>query len=297
VNVLSLFDGIACGMVALQEAGFDVDGYYASEVDESAMSVTERNYPSVKHIGDVKNVNGKMYTNIDLLMGGSPCQGFSANGKGRSFRDPRSILFYEFVRILNESRPRFFLLENVVMRKTDRDTVTSELGVEPILINSSLFGAQHRKRLYWTNIPIGAIIDAEQFFRDILLTPCDSLFLRKEVADRYVPVDNYVFDKNKSCVLGRLSVHQGDRVFDVNGKSSCLLADGGNNGLGGCNIIFDPKNGRLRRISPEECELLQGLPNGYTNVLPKTKRYKAIGNGWTVGVIAHILTGMSGLHG
>jgi len=163
MNVLSLFDGISCGRVALDRAGIDIDRYFASEIDKYAIMVAQKNYPDTIHIGDVLGVkykNGCLYTDkgatktdIDLLIGGSPCQGFSFAGKQLNFEDPRSKLFFEFVRILHEVKPKYFLLENVKMKKEYQDVITSYLGVEPMESNSSLLSAQKRKRLYWTNIP------------------------------------------------------------------------------------------------------------------------------------------------
>ena len=153
INVLSLFDGMSCGQIALERAGINVDNYFASEIDKHAIQVARHNYPSTKHLGDVTHVKGADLPTIDLLIGGSPCQGFSFAGKQLNFNDSRSKLFFEFVRLLRETKPRYFLLENVIMKKEYENVITSFLGVEPICINSALVSAQNRKRLYWTNIP------------------------------------------------------------------------------------------------------------------------------------------------
>lgn len=153
LRVVSLFDGSACGMAALERCGFKVDRYWASEIDKYAMTVALNNYPFIEHIGDVTQVNGLEFEDIDLLIGGSPCQGFSFAGKQLNFEDPRSKLFFEFVRLRNEIQPKYFFLENVVMKKEYQDVITELLGVEPVMLNSSLVSAQSRKRLYWTNIP------------------------------------------------------------------------------------------------------------------------------------------------
>ena len=144
---------MACGRIALERCGFDIEKYYASEIDKYAIEVAKANYPDIIHIGDVCRVTAEDYQDIDLLMGGSPCQGFSFAGKKLNFDDPRSALFFEFVRILQEVRPKYFLLENVRMKKEYQDIITEHLGVEPIMINSALVSAQNRVRLYWTNIP------------------------------------------------------------------------------------------------------------------------------------------------
>lgn len=153
MNVLSLFDGISCGQVALERSGFKVDNYFASEIDKYAIKITQSNYPNTIQLGDVTQVKGDTLPQIDLLIGGSPCQGFSFAGKRLNFEDPRSKLFFEFVRLLKETQPKYFLLENVVMKKEHEQVITEHLGVEPIMINSALVSAQNRKRLYWTNIP------------------------------------------------------------------------------------------------------------------------------------------------
>lgn len=159
INVLSLFDGISCGQIALERAGIKVENYFASEIDLSSIKVTQSNYPNTKQIGDVLNVASSSLPKIDLLIGGSPCQGFSFAGKQLNFDDPRSKLFFEFVRLKNECNPTYFLLENVKMKKEYQDVISSYLGVEPIMINSSLVSAQNRERYYWTNIPVSGLPD------------------------------------------------------------------------------------------------------------------------------------------
>jgi DNA (cytosine-5)-methyltransferase 3A len=153
INVLSLFDGMSCGQIALDKLGIKVNNYFASEIDKYAIQVTKHNYPNTKHIGDVTKVKGADLPKIDLLIGGSPCQGFSFAGKQLNFEDPRSKLFFEFVRLLEETKPKYFLLENVRMKKSSQDIISNYLGCEPIEINSNLVSAQSRRRLYWTNIP------------------------------------------------------------------------------------------------------------------------------------------------
>ena len=148
MNVLSLFDGMSCGQIALNKAGVSYSNYFASEIEQPPMAVTMRNYPNTKQIGDVTKVSSLDLPDIDLLIGGSPCQGFSFAGKQLNFDDPRSILFFEFVRLKNELNPKFFLLENVKMKKEYQDIISQYLGVQPILINSSLVSAQNRERLY-----------------------------------------------------------------------------------------------------------------------------------------------------
>ena len=152
--VLSLFDGIACGRLALKRARIKVSNYYASEVDKNAIKIAHKNFPDIWQVGDVTELTARKFPKIDILIGGSPCQGFSFAGKGLNFNDPRSKLFFEFVRLKKECKPRYFLLENVRMKKEWQDTISEYLEVEPIEINSSLVSAQNRRRLFWTNIPI-----------------------------------------------------------------------------------------------------------------------------------------------
>ena len=153
MKVLSLFDGMSCGQIALHELGIPVDQYYASEIDKYAISIAQKNFPNTIQLGDVRTIKGKDLPKIDLLMGGSPCQGFSFAGKQLNFDDPRSALFFEFLRVMKETMPKYFLLENVRMKKEYQDVITAHMGVEPIMINSALVSAQNRVRLYWTNIP------------------------------------------------------------------------------------------------------------------------------------------------
>ena len=169
MNVLSLFDGMSCGQIALNQLGIKVDKYYASEIDQYAITITKKNFPNTIHLGDVTKVKAEDLEPIDLLMGGSPCQGFSFAGRQLNFDDPRSALFFEFVRLLKECKPKYFLLENVRMKKEYQDVITEHLGVEPIMINSALVSAQNRVRLYWTNIPnINQPQDKGLMLKDIL---------------------------------------------------------------------------------------------------------------------------------
>jgi len=168
-NVLSLFDGMSCGQIALNRTGITYDNYFASEIDKHAIKVTQHNYPNTIQLGDVKDIRGVDLPKINLLIGGSPCQGFSFAGKQLNFEDPRSVLFFEFVRLLDECKPEYFLLENVKMKKEHQTVITECLGVEPVEINSALVSAQNRPRLYWTNIPFVELPeDKGLVFKDIM---------------------------------------------------------------------------------------------------------------------------------
>lgn len=256
-NVLSLFDGMSCGQIALNKLGIEYEGYYASEVDEYAIKVSKDNFPNMIHLGDVTKVNGADLPKIDLLIGGSPCQGFSFAGKQLNFNDPRSKLFFEYVRLLHETKPRYFLLENVMMKKEYQDVISKHLGVEPILINSSLLSAQNRKRLYWTNIPgVGQPENLKKRLIDILEPEVDKKYFLSEkivqgflnktsvFGDRFLPLkpdeiagtltaryykqsssDPYIFDIPKR--LGVLNKGgQRDRIYDPEHKSIALSALG-----------------------------------------------------------------------
>jgi site-specific DNA-cytosine methylase len=270
INVLSLFDGMSCGQIALDKLGIEVDNYFASEIDKYAMQVTKHNYPNTKHIGDVTKVKGADLPKIDLLIGGSPCQGFSFAGKQLNFDDPRSKLFFEFVRLLKETNPKYFLLENVKMKKEYEKVITDILKVEPIKINSSLVSAQNRERLYWTNIPnIMQPKDKGLFLKDVIEKGSGKL-LTDVTAKRPRTLRNFRrLDQKAFCMLAtmyKLSQSNGMTVIDDNG---------------------------LRCISPIECERLQNVPDEYTGIVSNTQRYKMLGNGWTVDVITHIFNQMA----
>jgi len=275
MNVLSLFDGMSCGQIALDRLGIKVDNYFASEIDKYAIKVTQKNYPNTKHIGSITEVKAQDLPKIDLLIGGSPCQSFSTMGLYRKemgdnvgFKG-KSGLFWEFVRVLNEVKPTYFLLENVMMKKEWQDIITEALSVEPIKINSALLSHQRRNRLYWTNIPnIEQPKDLGLDFRDII---------EAEVDDKY-----YLTER----AIERVREKQG---FDlVKEKAKCLFATYYKNNSNSREGQIVESNGMLRRLTPLECEKLQTVPDNYTNHVSDTQRYKMLGNGWTVDVIAHI---------
>ena len=268
INVLSLFDGMSCGQIALDKLGIEVDNYYASEVDKYAMQIAKKNYRNTIHVGDVTKVGGpNLLPKIDLLIGGSPCQGFSFAGKQLNFEDPRSKLFFEFVRILDESKPKYFLLENVLMSKKSEDVITEMLGVHPIEINSALVSAQNRRRLYWTNIPILNLPEDKKII--------DKRLLRWSRSTRY-PKDGPSYIESR---------------FYSDGKSNTLLTGKGCTTFSSKTKIIDEAC-QLRDLTPIECERLQTVPDNYTEGVSNTQRYKMLGNGWTVDVISHIFKGM-----
>lgn len=273
-NVLSLFDGMSCGQLALDTLGIKVNNYFASEIDPYAMQIARKNYPNTKHIGSVLDVKGSDLPRIDLLIGGSPCQSFSNAGDG-SGMEGKSKLFWEFVRVLKETKPTYFLLENVKMKKEWEKIITDTLGVEPILINSRLLTAQNRPRLYWTNLPnVVQPIDRGVVLRDILEDQVDEKFYLSDKAIDY---------------MSRLRNGKPRWEYHTNpldGKSACLTANMYKGVPYG--VIKELK----RRLTPVECERLQSVPDNYTEGVSNTQRFKMLGNGWTIDVIAHILNEM-----
>jgi len=276
MNILSLFDGMSCGQIALNRIGIKYDKYYASEIDKYAIQVTQHNYPNTIQLGDVMQVKGSDLPKIDLLIGGSPCQSFSTMGLYRETMgdktgfDGKSGLFWEYIRVLNEVKPKYFLLENVVMKKEWQDIITEALGVEPIKINSSLLSHQRRNRLYWTNIP------------DVL-QPSDLCLDFRNIIEENVDEKYYLTD----IAIKRVREKQGFNL--VSQKAKCLFATYYKNNSNSREGQIVETNNRLRRLTPNECEILQTIPLDYTKGVSDTQRYKMVGNGWTVDVIAHIL--------
>ncbi len=273
-NVLSLFDGMSCGQLALDTLGIKVNNYFASEIDPYAIKIAKKNYPNTKHIGSVVDVKGADLPKIDLLIGGSPCQSFSNAGE-RTGMDGKSKLFWEFVRVLKETNPTYFLLENVRMKKEWENIITEQLGVKPILINSRLVSAQNRPRLYWTNIPnIEQPLDRGLVLADILEDTWEDKFNLSEKACDYM--------SRLRNGKPRWEYH----TNPLNGKSACLTA----NMYKG--VPYGVIKEQLRRLTPVECERLQTVPDNYTAGVSDTQRFKMLGNGWTIDVIAHILINM-----
>jgi DNA (cytosine-5)-methyltransferase 3A len=380
MNVLSLFDGCSGGQVALQKLGIHVDNYYASEIDKYAIKVTQANFPNTIQLGDVTQVKpnergmGVDYAldydpPIDLLMGGSPCQGFSFAGHQLNFDDPRSKLFFDFVRIRDECMPKYVLLENVRMAKKSQDVISKYMGFEPQALNSSKVSAQNRYRLYWfgklvgdkyEQIPIPPMIDKGITMQDIL----EDGYATDEMTSngkshcltaRYngavwwnsierkqrtmVLKDNPTMSKDGLIRVGTADLKGHDsikRVYAQEGKAPTLttmqgghrepkvavgrivnrrLDENGTRKDDQLDLPFtrqlevraDEKSNCLttvqkdnvvvskdmwRKLTPLECERLQTLPDNYTNHVSNSQRYKMIGNGWTVDVIAHILKGI-----
>jgi len=376
MNVLSCFDGLSCGQLALDKAGVLVDVYYASEIDKYAIKVTQANFPNTIQVGDISKVDASSFNHdIDLMMGGSPCQGFSFAGKQLNFDDPRSKLFFEFMRLRDELKPKYVLLENVRMSKQSQDVISKYMGFEPQALDSKYKSAQKRYRLYWwgrlttceagtwvyEQMPIEEMRDKKIVMQDILedgyatdvMTNADGkshcLTARYNGAVWW----NSIERKQRTMVLkdnptvsrdGLIRVGTADlkghdsikRVYAQEGKAPTLttmqgghrepkvaigrivnrrLDENGTRKDDQLDLPFtrqlevraDEKSNCLttvqkdnvvvskdmwRKLTPLECERLQTIPDNYTNHVSNSQRYKMIGNGWTVDVVAHILRGI-----
>ena len=357
INVFSLFDGMSCGQLALQKADIPVGTYHASEIDKWAMKVTQKNFPWTFQMGDITKLEDwrlkviRDEVGIDLVMGGSPCQGFSFAGKNLNFEDSRSKLFFDFVRVLKILKPKYFLLENVRMKKESQDVISEYLGVEPVAINSNLVSAQNRHRLYWTNIPFDMPKDKGIILADILedgvtdreKSHClDANYFKGGNLKSYFEKHRrqLVFNNKGGAIRGRydkdgkikqqlelrsddktnslttvqkdnvvvtvpelksafgacIQVGEADlkghdiikRVYSRKGKAPTLTTMGG--GHREPKVIVDELT--WRKLTPLECERLQTVPDNYTDHVSNTQRYKMLGNGWTVDVVANILKGI-----
>ena len=274
MRVLSLFDGISCARVALGRAGHTIDTYYASEVDANAIKVAQKNYPDTIQLGSVV---GLVPPECDLLIGGSPCVDLSIAKKDRKGLDgEHSCLFWEWVRVWKEAKPKWWVLENVAsMPKKDRDIITKELGVEPVMFNAALVSAQSRKRLFWTNIKFDLPKDRGIMLKDILQGPAD-VKVGREIGRR-LNADGHRADADTTLTYQRRIETRED------GKCGTLTSVQKDN-----LVVSDV----VRKLTPIECERLQGLPDKYTEGIAMTHRYKCCGNAFNVDVVAHILRGI-----
>lgn len=300
MRVLSLFDGICCGHLALEKAGIKIDSYDAYEIEKNAIKATETNFPDVIQHGDVTIEDFTKYKDkVDIIIFGSPCQGFSSSGKLLNFNDPRSKLFFEAVRAIKECKPKYFLMENVVMKKEWQDIISSYLGVEPIEINSSLVSAQNRRRLYWTNIP------------NVTLPKDKNITLEDVLEDIEFPNPAAIRGRrlNKATIVGRRLDKNGhrkdtDKTIPI---TQCLEVRATNTDKSNCLTTVDKDNvltplpvGRhpdafkdnlpFRYYTTKEMCRLQTVPDDFLNMIPDSAARKALGNGWTVDVIAHIFS-------
>lgn len=326
MNVLSLFDGISCGQLALSRAGVKPKNYYASEIDKFAIQIAKKNFPNTIHVGNVQNISPAGLGRIDLILAGSPCQGFSVAGNLLNFDDPRSKLFFDFVRILKTARRQnpdvFFLLENVFMKKEWQNIISNLVGVKPVCLNSNLVSGQNRKRLYWTNLPVTVPNDKGIFLKDIILPDALPVTLTERRTEQAKMV------RREHLKQGRDYTPHRSKEFTprTDGKANCLAGKSTREhlvatteaglivaGFADLNThemlkrVYDPagKSPKLTAVSggyqekkistdgihwryldPVECERLQTLSDGYTEGVSRTQRVKQCGNGWTVDLIA-----------
>lgn len=323
INVLSLFDGISCGQVALERVDIKVNNYFSSEIDKYAIQITQKNYPNTIQLGNINDWKtwDIDWNSIDLLIGGSPCQGFSFAGKQLNFNDPRSKLFFIYVDILNYIKtinPNIkFLLENVKMKQEYLNIISENLGVKPVLINSSLVSAQNRQRYYWANFNIDIPINKNIFLKDIIekgIVDRDKSYCLDANYWKGTTIEQYINKARRQIVLdfpvafterrtehakkirkeykekyGRDFCSRRDKELQprADGKMNCLTATYNFKE----HTLIDEKI-NYRKLTPIECERLQTLPDNYTQGISNSQRYKMLGNGWTVDVIAHIFKGL-----
>jgi len=272
MNVLSLFDGISCGQIALNRANIPYDNYYASEIKPHAIKCTLDNYPNTIQLGNILNLKGSDLPKIDLFIGGSPCKGISRLNKNQEgLEHSESRLFWEYIRLLDEVKPKYYLLENTHGNKEATNTITETLGIKPISINSKLVSAQNRPRYYWTNIP-----DIKQ--------PIDKGITTNDIFDYSGVLADECRVKWLNSESGKKSVKNGFTKVNPYPKSGCLTALGHKK----WNENYLHRDGVYRYLSQNEIEKLQTLPVGYTKILSYDEAYDCIGDGWTVDVIAHI---------
>ncbi|MCM1222402.1 MAG: DNA cytosine methyltransferase [Lachnospiraceae bacterium] len=306
MKVLSLFDGISCGRLALERADFSVEKYDAFEIDKYAISVSANNFPDIIQHGDVFNGDFTQFKGYDLLLGGSPCTYWSVAKKGReTTADGKGFrLFLQYVRALEESNCKYFVYENNhSIHKNIKNAISEKFGVKPIMINSALVSAQQRKRCYWTNIPnVTQPDDKNILLKDILES---GLSWQEKSYCMTASYDGAIFKntlerKQRTMVAVPIRIGeygkggQGQRIYSVQGKSVTLSANGGGQGAKTGLYKIDLPDGDyiIRKLTPVEAERLQTLPDNYTAGISNTQRYKCIGNAWTVDVISHILGGI-----
>jgi site-specific DNA-cytosine methylase len=276
MQVLSLFGGMECGRQALHNLGIVPTKYYSSEIDAYAMKVAHDNFPDIEMIGDICSIDGECYTDIDLLIGGSPCQSFSTAVSSNTGFDGKSKLFFEYVRILKETNAKYFFLENVEMKSDWENIITEIMGVEPFRVNSEIFGPQSRPRLYWTNIPVDLFPNSS----DLVLSD----ILEENVPEKYFYTQSYE-EVEQGSVCAILDIKGHDILKRVNARDKklhCLTAVCGGNQQ---KKVID--GNRVRKLTPLEYERAQGLPDNYSSIVSDSQRYKMIGNGWEVNTIMH----------
>lgn len=298
MRVVSVFDGISCGMVALERAGIPVERYVAYEIEPNAIKISKKNFPMIEHCGDVLKADFTQYRGFDLLIGGSPCTNWSCakNHKAKEKKETfinQGIgweMFKQYHRALQEAKPKYFLYENNYRISSNIvEAITEMLGVKPVMIDSALVSAQRRKRYYWTNIPnVTLPKDKKIFLKDVFVYDHKLVRHDQRIKETAVKKKNYI----QYAVNDTHATSQAFRLYYLDGKSPTIARCRTESK---CNILFDESDiCKYKIISPIEAERLQTLPDNYTEGVPKTRRFEAIGNGWTVDVIAHLLKGIHG---
>ena len=282
MNVLSLFDGMSCGQIALNRLGFKVENYFAAEIKKHAIQCTLDNFPNTKQIGDVNKIKGGDLPKIDLLIGGSPCQDFSrANSVRDGLKGVKSMLFYEYVRLLEETKPTYYLLENVIMDDLGYNTITEILGTEPVRLCGSKVSGALRDRLFWTNIG--------PEYRDLfgnrkcaIPQPIDKKIMLNDVLEY-----GYSDKKKHTCLNTSCGRDANQRYmlhrYATTGMTTIIYTD----------ETMDVSKG-VRYCTQKELEKLHNIPEGYTRNLNKAQAGNLIGDGWTVGIVEHIFSYLNG---
>ena len=301
MNVLSLFDGMSCGRIALDKSDIKVDNYYSSEIKKYAIDIANKNYPEDKknRLGDITTLKGSDLPTIDLLIGGSPCQDFSGANKDRSgLKGIKSGLFYEWLRLKNETKPKYFLLENVRMKKEHQNIISKELGCEPIIINSRLYAPQLRHRLYWTNIPLVNQTYPFTYLNDILENGFSDRYkarclLESDSRPLSTPIKMFhrYYSTGFTTLIFKTERHYHNCVNHYNFHFKGMSAKDIDNHIHNNNIDLSVYEG-VRYLTPQEREDCQTVPRGYTKGLTDNQISCILGDGWTIDVIAHIFKGL-----
>lgn len=278
MNIVSAFDGMGCGYLAAEMAGLPITTYTAFEVDKWAIKVA--NQKPIRQLGDITKWKEHQLP-CDLLLAGPPCQGLSVAGAGGGFEHKQSKLFWTFVDVFMAVNPTYFLVENVVGSNANRDIISKEMGVEPVLVNSKEYTAQQRRRYYWTNLPFVPKYGTPQTFGDIRDYPTDlDPFWFTSTAMQKIAHSKFQIIKNDSIIRTLLaSYYKRHNKLDM----ATIRSSG----------VWEPKEKWFRWLTPLECERLQGTPDHYTKHVSNTQRYKMLGNGWTIPVIANFLTSLT----
>ncbi|HNV61956.1 MAG TPA: DNA (cytosine-5-)-methyltransferase [Candidatus Cloacimonas acidaminovorans] len=309
MKVLSLFDGISIAQQALKELGIPVESYFASEIDKYAINITQKNFPNTIQLGDITKIDSSFYNRkdyglqeFDLIIGGSPCQNLSMAGNRKGLEGEKSKLFFEFVRLVKEIKPKYFILENVnSMTKENKDIMSNYLfEIQPVMINSSLVSGQSRERLFWVGklingnyeqVEIKQPEDREIYLTDILQEEVDKKYYLTE--SNIKTINRNFGSKGKTINLDECfslveKMTYPSRINQKFGKIKCPTLTAAM-GTGGGNIPVIIKNGIYRKLTEIECERLMSLPDNYTSGVAMTQRYKALGNGFNCEVVKHIL--------